>query len=80
VDPAVQDYSLADMRRAQFIAMMRSFHVSAEHRRQETDSANPSAKANVAGEQGDFKDKFDRRLLASDLRLTFLLSLRTEHL
>jgi hypothetical protein len=62
VDPAVEGDNLADVRRAQFIAMMRSFHVSANHGRQETESSlsgSPSskAKADVARGQGDFKDK-----------------------
>ena len=39
VDPAGESDGLPDVRRAQFVAMMRSFHVSAEPRRQETESS-----------------------------------------
>jgi hypothetical protein len=42
VDPAVEGYDLADMSRAQFIAMVRSFHLT--------------VKPDVAGERRDFKD------------------------
>jgi hypothetical protein len=47
VDPAVERYDLANMRRAQFIAMMRSFHLT--------------VKPDVAGERRDFKDNSTRR-------------------
>src|ERR1035441_3739219 len=55
MDPAVERYDLADMRRAQFIAMVRSFHLT--------------AKPDVAGERRDFKDKSDHYPPPGSLRV-----------